>query len=136
MTVGLFGLFDPATKLGITRMETSLGDVFRYYNVGQGFYVVLPFVGPTTLTDGLGSIGNIFIDPLKYNVLALGGTKHSWTPKDVSAPKLFVEYVGSVDKADKLNEDFVKKSFDPYTFIKNSYIENKNYRINMRKNRR
>jgi phospholipid-binding lipoprotein MlaA len=136
MTIGLLGLFDPATKLGVTRTETSLGDVLSYYDVSEGFYMVLPFVGPTTLTDSFGSIGNVFIDPLKYNGLALGGTKHSWTPNDTSAPKLFVEYIDSVDKADKLNENFVKKSFDPYTFIKNSYIENKNYRINMRKNRR
>jgi phospholipid-binding lipoprotein MlaA len=134
MTIGLFGLFDPAAKLGLTRRAVSLGDVLGRYNIGGGLYLVLPFVGPTTLRDGAGSIGNVFIDPLKYNGLELGKTEHSWTPDDMIVPKYFIEYVGTAEGADKLNKTFIKKSFDPYVFIKNSYIENKNYKINILRN--
>jgi phospholipid-binding lipoprotein MlaA len=134
MTAGLLGLFDPASKIGLRRRETKLGDVFSFYGIASGFYLVLPFTGPTTITDGIGSIGNIYINPLGRNKLDFGKTDGSWTPEDLRIPGLFIQYVSSVETADKLNKDFIKKSFDPYIFIRNAYIENKNHRINIIKN--
>jgi ABC-type transporter lipoprotein component MlaA len=136
MTIGIFGLFDPASNIGLTRRQTNLGDVFGYYNIGSGFYLVLPIVGPTTLTDGLGSIGNFYLNPLDYNGLELGKTAYSWTPRDVVIPKYFVEYIRNVESANSLNENFIKKSFEPYSFVKKSFVENKNYRISILKNKR
>ncbi len=61
-TIGLGGLFDPA---GITTREEDLGQTIASWGIGEGFYLVLPFYGPSSLRDGLGLVGNMHIDPLR-----------------------------------------------------------------------
>ena len=63
-TFGLAGLFDPATKWGLEKKDEDLGQTFGHYGIGQGFYLVLPVLGPTSLRDGVGRIGDHFVDPL------------------------------------------------------------------------
>lgn len=50
-TVGILGIFDPATKLGIPQYKESLGMTLGYYGVGRGSYVVAPFLGPSNVRD-------------------------------------------------------------------------------------
>lgn len=135
MTIGLFGLFDPAASFNLTRRKTNFGDVFGYYNVGDGFYLVLPFFGPSTLTDGISLLGNSVINPIHFNELEIG-SHDSWTPKNLILERYFVEYIGNVEDANSINKKFIKNSFDKYVFIKNMYIENKNHRIKVIKNSR
>lgn len=67
-TVGLAGLFDPATALGLPRQEEDFGQTLGVYGFNTGPYLVLPFFGPATLRSGLG-LGAAFtldfaVDPL------------------------------------------------------------------------
>lgn len=67
-TIGLAGLFDPATALGLPRKNEDFGQTLAVYGVDAGPYLVLPFFGPTTLRGGAG-LGAGFaldfvIDPL------------------------------------------------------------------------
>lgn len=72
-TIGLAGLFDPATKLGIPRQNEDLGQTLGYYGMGAGPYLVLPIFGPSSLRDTVGLIGDSaaraalvdWIDPLE-----------------------------------------------------------------------
>ena len=50
-TVGLLGLFDPASKIGIPQYKENLGMTLAYYGVGRGPYVVIPLMGPSNLRD-------------------------------------------------------------------------------------
>ena len=50
-TLGLGGLFDPATQMGLTRHEEDFGQTLGYWGVGEGWYVVLPLMGPSTVRD-------------------------------------------------------------------------------------
>lgn len=50
-TIGILGLFDPATKLGIPKYKETLGMTLGYYGVGSGPYVVAPLLGPTNVRD-------------------------------------------------------------------------------------
>lgn len=50
-TVGILGLFDPATSLGIPQYKENLGMTLGYYGVGRGPYVVAPLLGPTNVRD-------------------------------------------------------------------------------------
>jgi phospholipid-binding lipoprotein MlaA len=56
-TVGIFGLWDPATKFGLQRYEEDFGQTLGKWGVGAGPYVVLPIFGPSSLRDtaGLGA---------------------------------------------------------------------------------
>lgn len=50
-TVGLGGLFDPATSLGLERHDQDFGKTLGYWGVGSGPYLVLPIFGPSSLRD-------------------------------------------------------------------------------------
>lgn len=50
-TVGVGGLFDPASKIGLFKHYETLGRTLAYYGVGSGAYIVAPFLGPTNVRD-------------------------------------------------------------------------------------
>jgi phospholipid-binding lipoprotein MlaA len=53
-TIGVLGLWDPATKLGIDRRPEDFGETLGHWGVGAGPYLVLPIFGPSTLRDTTG----------------------------------------------------------------------------------
>jgi phospholipid-binding lipoprotein MlaA len=55
-TVGVYGLFDVATPLGLERHSEDLGQTLGWWGVSSGPYVVLPLFGPSTVRDGLGLV--------------------------------------------------------------------------------
>jgi phospholipid-binding lipoprotein MlaA len=50
-TVGVGGLFDPATKFGLKRHDEDFGKTLGYWGTGSGPYLVLPIFGPSSLRD-------------------------------------------------------------------------------------
>lgn len=55
-TVGVAGLWDPATHWGIHRQAEDFGQTLGYYGVGHGPYLVLPIFGPSNLRDTTGLV--------------------------------------------------------------------------------
>lgn len=60
-TVGLFGLVDVASKMDISRPEEDFGQTLGYWGAGQGPYLVIPFLGPSNLRDGLGKLPDLYV---------------------------------------------------------------------------
>jgi phospholipid-binding lipoprotein MlaA len=69
-TVGVLGLWDPATGWGLPRQEEDLGQTLGYYGISNGPYLVLPVIGPSNLRDAIGKVGDIWIfnevDPFNF----------------------------------------------------------------------
>lgn len=65
-TLGLGGLFDPASPAGFERNEEDFGQTFGKWGASPGPYLVLPFMGPSTVRDGVGSIADWYADPTSY----------------------------------------------------------------------
>jgi phospholipid-binding lipoprotein MlaA len=65
-TIGILGLFDIAAESGFSYHEEDFGQTLGTYGAGEGFYLVLPILGPSSLRDGSGRIVDIFLDPLTY----------------------------------------------------------------------
>ena len=64
-TVGILGIFDPATKLGLKEQgKEDFGQTLGKWGVDSGCYFVLPILGPTTVRDAVGRVGNVFLDPV------------------------------------------------------------------------
>jgi len=63
-TVGLLGLFDPATSLGWAEKETDFGETMGKWGVGEGAYLELPLLGPSTVRNATGRVVELFIDPV------------------------------------------------------------------------
>lgn len=55
-TIGVLGLWDPATKMGIERRPEDFGETLGHWGVGAGPYIVLPIAGPSTARDTTGLV--------------------------------------------------------------------------------
>lgn len=65
-TITTLGLADPARRIGMDSEEDSLGTTLRYHGVPSGPYVVLPFLGPSTIVDTVGRVADSQARPQKY----------------------------------------------------------------------
>ncbi len=65
-TFGVAGLFDVAETLGLEGHTADFGQTLYHYGVGDGFYLVLPLFGPTTVRDAVGFGVDSVLDPRAY----------------------------------------------------------------------
>lgn len=71
-TLGIFGIFDVATPIGLKKHQEDFGQTLAYYGVGDGPYLIVPFLGPSNARDITGFTADIYafnqIDPLNFEV--------------------------------------------------------------------
>ncbi|MBY4894504.1 VacJ family lipoprotein [Rhodobacteraceae bacterium N5(2021)] len=67
-TLGVAGLFDVASALGLPEEETDFGETLHIYGVGEGDYVVHPVFGPSTTRDTVGMVVDFAMNPLRHYV--------------------------------------------------------------------
>ena len=66
-TVGIAGIFDVATKMGIPRQHSKdFGQTMGVYGIGTGPYIFIPVLGPSDLRDAVGMAADFFSDPFYY----------------------------------------------------------------------
>ena len=68
-TVGVFGLLNPAEKIGLKPNKEDVGQTLGSYGIGPGCYFVLPILGPTTTRDSIGLLADTFVDPFAHVTL-------------------------------------------------------------------
>jgi len=113
-TFGIGGFFDPAAKIaGVKKVSKDFGQTLGYYNVGPGFYLVLPIVGPSSLRDAAGAFVDSFADPIRHADL---NTYEYLAVKFVDAETRL-----SLDQ--DTYEGIVSDSLDPYLFIRSAYAQ-------------
>lgn len=117
-TLGLFGLFDVATKLDVEAPQKDFGQTLYVWGIKQGGpYLVLPFLGPSNMRDAVGMGINFFIDPL------------DWTLPKSEKHLLWWRYafwgISVMDKSTDLLSNIEKSSVDPYTALKTMSEQNR-----------
>jgi phospholipid-binding lipoprotein MlaA len=65
-TLGVAGVFDVATIMGVPDHSEDFGQTLAVWGVGEGPYLVMPFMGPAPPRDLAGDVADIFRDPLTY----------------------------------------------------------------------
>lgn len=65
-TLGLAGVFDPASSIGLEERSSDFGETLHTWGVGEGAYVELPLLGPSTERDAVGKVVDMFTNPLSY----------------------------------------------------------------------
>jgi phospholipid-binding lipoprotein MlaA len=116
-TVGVGGLFDPASQVGLPKNEEDLGQTFGYWGAKPGPYFVIPILGPSDVRDGIGKIGDGWMSPLSYvsnNYVRYG-----------------VYGVYLVDTRYRLlpQDKLLEEAYDPYTLLKNAYLQRRQYQV-------
>ncbi|CAG9200034.1 VacJ family lipoprotein [Paraburkholderia sabiae] len=113
---GVGGLFDVATIAKLPKHDNDLGLTLGHYGVPPGPYLVLPLFGPSTVRDGVGIVGNYFINPLTYV-----------QPDSVSWALYGLNLVNT--RANLLNASDVLEgaALDKYSFVRNAYLQRRRY---------
>jgi phospholipid-binding lipoprotein MlaA len=75
-TVGVLGVWDAAAYMGIEGHSEDFGQTFGAWGVGEGFYIVLPFLGPSNPRDVVGLATEYFVDP--FNIWARNDEVEGW----------------------------------------------------------
>ena len=66
-TIGLGGLLDPAGQgFGLPEEDTDFGQTLAIWGMGEGAYLELPLLGPSTQRDAAGKLGDLALDPLNH----------------------------------------------------------------------
>jgi phospholipid-binding lipoprotein MlaA len=116
-TVGFLGIADVGSHYpGLKTSPEDTGQTFAVWGAGEGFYLTLPFFGPSTLRDGVGLVGDTVMDPL------------FWLIDDtyVSIGVRAGEVVNATSFRIGDYEAIKAASLDPYIAIRNGYIQNRN----------
>src|SRR5262245_13984825 len=64
--LGFFGLFDPATGMGLERHTEDFGQTLAVWGAPEGPYIFVPVFGPTNVRDGVGAVVNLAFDPFNW----------------------------------------------------------------------
>lgn len=65
-TLGVGGLFDPASEFGLAGRPTDFGETLHVWGAPEGAYLELPLLGPSTERDAFGRLVDVVIDPVRY----------------------------------------------------------------------
>jgi phospholipid-binding lipoprotein MlaA len=120
-TVGIGGLFDPASRLGLTPEDRDFGQTFGKWGVPMGPYLVLPFLGPSDVRDALGLVPDYTVaSPLDY------GHYPGQLAIRLGVDGLDVLNTG-VELLPELQLDL--KAYDPYGFARNAYLQERAFMV-------
>ena len=118
-TLGFGGVIDTAThSFKMKERDEDLGQVLGKYGIGNGFYLYLPLLGPSTLRDSIGTAGATFLSPTSYmenREAALGLYGFS----SLNSVSFMIGNYEAVKSA----------SLDPYSMIRDFYIEQRKKKI-------
>lgn len=113
-TFGIGGILDVAGSAGLKRHPEDFGQTLGHYGVGSGPYIVLPFLGSSSLRDGFGLVVDTFTTPTTYI-----------DPQAVSFIHAGVKAVHIREKAIEILDDIEVDSFDSYATIRSLYAQHR-----------
>lgn len=116
-TLGLGGLFDPASKAGLDKNDEDFGQTLGKWGVPSGPYLVVPFLGPSSVRDAPMIYPERYTDVRGY----LGDWETKWA----------LIGLGLLDtRSELLSVDQVlRNSYDPYLFTRDAYLQRREYQV-------
>lgn len=111
-TFGILGLIDVSSSMGLPQTQTSFGDTFKRWGWTNSTYIVLPFLGSTTIRDGIGFIPDLYFNPLFWI------TTDPWLSWGIFGLNLINKRAMLLDQ-----EKLLMSSLDPYATIRDIYLQ-------------
>ena len=122
-TVGILGLFDPASEMSIDASTTDLGVTLAKWGVPEGPYLVLPLFGSTTVREAFAfPVDRYLFDPLSWY-----SAGHSFQ-LDVHFAPTFV-YLVTLRSSAIDAEGLLEGVYDPYVFYRDAFRQRRLYKI-------
>jgi len=116
-TVGVGGLLDPASQMGLDKNDEDFGQTLGRWGVPPGPFVEIPLLGPSDARDGSGRVVDIFTGPTHY-------IDNNWVSYGLYG-------VSALDaRASLLSlDETLQKVFDPYAFVRDAYLQRRAYLV-------
>src|SRR5688572_10059325 len=116
-TLGLGGLFDPASSAGLELNDEDFGQTLGKWGVKPGPYLMLPFLGPSTVRDTFARIPDQYTYPVNY--------------LEDDSTRILIRGVDFIDlRADLLELDAqLERSYDRYAFIRNAWMQRREFMV-------
>jgi phospholipid-binding lipoprotein MlaA len=116
-TAGLLGFLDVARHMGLEQHDEDIGQTFGKWGIGQGPYLMVPFLGPFSLRDGFGRVLELPLEPIRYI--------------DDDEGRLAMIALYSIDARMRLlaADDALATAFDPYIFLRDAYLQRRRYLV-------
>ena len=111
-TIGIAGILDSATAMGIEPSREDFGQTFGRWGWRNSSYLMLPLLGPSTIRDGFGEIGNAAADPLTY-----------------FPPYSLIRGLNKLSGGVITYKQFVRSNFDPYQLGRRLFVMNRDLSI-------
>jgi phospholipid-binding lipoprotein MlaA len=116
-TLGLGGLFDPASAAGLDSNDEDLGQTLGKWGVKSGPYLMLPVLGPSSARDAFSRAADTFFEPVWY--LEDDSTRYL-----IRLGELLDQRAGLLELDAQL-----ERSYDRYAFIRNAWIQRREYQV-------
>ncbi|MDE3016116.1 MAG: VacJ family lipoprotein [Pseudomonadota bacterium] len=110
-TLGIGGLFDVASDMGIRNRPADFGETLAFWGAGPGPYIELPIAGPSDLRDAFGRLGDAFMTPTNYAKNAVWISVWAATAIDERSKNM------------ELLDGIYSSSLDPYATLRSAYIQ-------------
>ncbi len=114
-TVGFLGLMDIGSRIGFERHDEDFGQTLGYWGMGSGPYLMLPFLGPSTIRDTAGLVPDYFLSP--YRQIEEDSVKYG------------LEALHIVDLRANLLEVEKLVAGDRYSFFREAYLQRREFLV-------
>ena len=128
-TIGIFGIFDVAQQMGFVKdyKREDYGQTLGTWGVGEGCYIVLPILGPSTARDAVGSLTSFLGGDPWYNVTVRNDTRHFkdsdyYVSRGTDGLNFRAKNIDSFDNLEKNSMDF-------YASIRSLYLQDRRQKI-------
>ena len=128
-TIGIFGIFDVAQQLGLVKdyKKEDYGQTLGKWGVGEGCYLVLPILGPSTVRDSFGTLASILGGDPWYNISVKNDTRYFkdsdyYVSKGTDGINFRSKNIDSFDNLEKNSMDF-------YASVRSLYIQDRKQKI-------
>jgi phospholipid-binding lipoprotein MlaA len=117
-TLGLGGLFDVASHMGLEKNDEDFGQTLAKWGVGSGPYLTLPFFGPSSLRDAPSRVVDFFLSPTSYWDIPW---QAQWGQRVVDVVQM---------RAGLLSLDpTLQRAYDPYAFIRDAWVQQRDFAV-------
>ncbi len=122
-TIGVLGLFDVAADMGYPYHNEDFGQTLGAHGVGEGFYLVLPILGPSSPRDGIGMLVDMYLDPMTYAAEAAD-------VEDFLLARTVADGIDTRARHIDTIEDLKRDSIDFYARVRSLYRQSRTNEIN------
>jgi phospholipid-binding lipoprotein MlaA len=117
-TLGLGGIFDVATPLGLEKNDEDFGQTLAVWGVPSGPYLTLPLFGPSSVRDAPSRVFDWFTTPLQYADLPWEAV---WAQRLISPIHTRSELLPL--------DPTIQRAYDPYVFIRDAWVQQREFNI-------